>query len=83
VELTEESYTSKCDALALETIQKQESYLGKRVKRGLFKSSVGKIINADINGAINIARKVIGDSFEIQKVVNSGQVFCPKTINIF
>lgn len=80
---TEESYTSKCDSLALETIRKQESYLGKRVKRGLFKSSVGKIINADINGAINIARKVIGDSFEIQKVVNSGQVFCPKTINIF
>lgn len=79
---TEESYTSKCDALALEPIKKQASYLGKRVKRGLFQSNVGKIINADINGAINIARKVIGDSF-VKEIVNSGLVFRPKTINIF
>jgi putative transposase len=79
---TEESYTSKCDALALEAIKKQESYLGKRVKRGLFKSSIGKTINADINGACNIARKVIGDSF-IKEIVNSGLVFRPKVINIF
>lgn len=79
---TEESYTSKCDALALEPIKKQISYLGKRVKRGLFRSSIGKIINADVNGACNIARKVIGDSF-VKEIVNSGLVFRPKTINIF
>jgi putative transposase len=79
---TEESYTSKCDALALEPIKKQVTYLGKRVKRGLFQSSVGKIINADINGACNIARKVIGNSF-VKEIVNSGLVFRPKTINIF
>lgn len=79
---TEESYTSKCDALALEPIKKQVTYLGKRVKRGLFQSSVGKIINADINGACNIARKVIGNSF-VNEIVNSGLVFRPKTINIF
>lgn len=35
----------------------QEKYLGKRIKRGLFKSSVGKVLNADINGAIGILRK--------------------------
>ena len=79
---TEESYTSKCDALALEPIKKQISYLGKRVKRGLFQSNIGKVINADINGACNIARKVIGDSF-VKEIVNSGLVFRPKTINIF
>jgi putative transposase len=79
---TEESYTSKCDALSLELIKKQVSYLGKRVRRGLFQSNVGKIINADINGACNIARKVIGDSF-VKEIVNSGLVFRPKTINIF
>jgi len=78
----EESYTSKCDALALEPIKKQVNYLGKRVKRGLFQSNVGKIINADINGAINIARQVIGNSF-VNEIVNSGLVFRPKTINIF
>lgn len=58
----EESYTSKCDALAKEEIGKHESYLGKRVKRGLFRSSTGRYINADVNGAVNILRKVVGDS---------------------
>ena len=49
-----EAYTSKCDALAFESIEKHESYKGSRIKRGLFKFSVGKLINADINGALNI-----------------------------
>ena len=55
--IVEESYTSKCDHLALEEMKHHESYLGKRTRRGSFKSSVGKIINADINGAIGILRK--------------------------
>jgi IS605 OrfB family transposase len=55
----EESYTSKCDALALEEIEKQNVYLGKRIKRGLFQSSKGVLINADVNGAINILRKYV------------------------
>ena len=57
----EESYTSKCSALDKEYIKKHEKYLGRRVKRGLFESSKGDVINADINGAINIMRKVIPD----------------------
>ncbi len=81
VEVTEESYTSKCDALALEPIKKHETYLGKRKKRGLFQSSIGKILNADVNGAINIGRKVFGDCF-VQNILNSGQAFCPYKINI-
>ena len=35
-----------------------ENYLGKRIRRGLFKSSSGKVLNADINGAVGILRKV-------------------------
>jgi putative transposase len=42
----------------LESLEHHESYLGKRIKRGLFKSSKGRLINADINGAIGILRKV-------------------------
>ncbi len=57
--LVKESYTSKCDSLALEQIGYHEEYLGKRSKRGLFKSSTNKLINADLNGAINIMRKYI------------------------
>lgn len=41
----------------------------------------GKLINADINGAIGIARKVVGDSF-IGKIIDSGFVFNPVRINI-
>jgi putative transposase len=55
----EESYTSKCDSLSLEPVSKQETYLGRRVKRGLFQSSQGVLLNADVNGAINIMRKYI------------------------
>jgi IS605 OrfB family transposase len=54
---TEESYTSKCDALSLESVSKHKKYMGERTKRGLFASKTGVLINADLNGAINIMRK--------------------------
>ncbi|MCK4259284.1 MAG: transposase [Halanaerobiales bacterium] len=73
----EESYTSKCDALAFEEIRKHEAYKGKRVSRGIFLSSTGKLINADVNGALNILRKCKGD-FSVQGIVNRGCVFQPK-----
>lgn len=78
----EESYTSKCDSLALEEIKKHDKYLGKRVKRGLFRSSVGKLINADVNGSLNILRKVVGDSAIISMIINSGWLFQPLRVNI-
>jgi IS605 OrfB family transposase len=62
VTVTEESYTSKCSFLDFEPIKKQSSYLGKRVKRGLFRASNGRKYNADLNGSLNILRKVVGDS---------------------
>jgi len=76
VKLHEESYTSKCDSLALEKLGKHETYLGKRVKRGLFQSSLKKVINADINAAINIGRKVFGDSFA-REIIDRGLCFRP------
>jgi IS605 OrfB family transposase len=57
--LQEESYTSKCSSLDLEEINKHEGYLGKRIKRGLFKTSLDVLIHADVNGSINILRKYI------------------------
>ena len=63
VKLVNEAYTSKCSALDLEPICKQTEYKGKRVKRGLFKNSNGVIINADINGSLNILRKAVGNDF--------------------
>jgi len=79
VKLTEESYTSKCSALELETLKKQKNYLGKRIKRGLFKTSGGKLINADLNGSLNIGRKVVGNDFVISS--HSGCVVQPLRIH--
>lgn len=81
VEVTEESYTSKIDHLAYEKMSKQENYLGKRSKRGLFQSSTGKLINADVNGAVGIARKVFGDSV-IEQIFDSGLAFNPVRVDI-
>lgn len=53
----EESYTSKCSWLDNEEVKKHENYLGKRIKRGLFKTKNGIFINADVNAAANILRK--------------------------
>ncbi len=61
--LQEESYTSKCSFLDVEALQHSESYAGRRVKRGLFRSAQGILLNADINGAANIMRKAVPDAF--------------------
>ena len=55
----EESYTSKCSFLDNEEIKKHDIYNGKRICRGLFKTSMGKIINSDVNGSYNIMKKAI------------------------
>ena len=80
--LTEESYTSKIDHLARESFGHKDNYLGKRIHRGLFKCSNGKVINADVNGAIGILRKVIDES-QFVEIVNRGFVTNPNKINIY
>jgi putative transposase len=79
--LTEESYTSKTDHYANEDMSHRETYLGRRSKRGLFKSSTKKILNADLNGAIGILRKVAHESL-FKQVVSRGEVSTPNRINI-
>ena len=60
----EESYTSKSSYLDNDNIPtyhkgNSQEYLfsGKRITRNLYKSKQGKIINADLNGALNILKK--------------------------
>jgi len=61
---TEESYTSKASFLDDDTLpkfgEKPEGWhaSGTRVRRGLYKTSKGYLVNADCNGAANILRKV-------------------------
>ena len=83
----EESFTSKCDALAEEPIMYHKKYCGERIKRGLFKSKTGRLINADLNGAINIMRKFMSNDnskfinmkFELKNM----NLFNPKRIEIY
>lgn len=82
--VTQEAYTSKCSALDLEPIGKHEQYLGKRKKRGLFVTAEGKLINADSNGSLNIARlglSASGNEIELSELVLSC-VSQPKKLNV-
>lgn len=71
VTVREESYTSKASALDMDVIadfdpkqgKTKPVFSGKRIKRGLYRSSDGHLINADINGAANIGRKELGDEW--------------------
>lgn len=79
---TEESYTSKADHFVYESMEHHDTYSGKRIHRGLFKSSADRIINADVNGAIGILRKVINESY-FHRIVDRGFVINPYKINIY
>lgn len=56
-----ESHTSKCSWLDNEPVKHHDEYVGRRVKRGLFRSGQDIFVNADVNGAANIVRKATGD----------------------
>ena len=58
----EESYTSKASFLDNDDIPvygetENPKFSGRRVKRGLYRSGNGQLINADVNGSYNILRK--------------------------
>ena len=63
----EESYTSKASFLDGDNIPvygetDNPKFSGRRVKRGLYKTSKGQLINADVNGSYNIMRKGLKDN---------------------
>lgn len=53
----EESHTSKCSFLDNESVEHHDSYVGKRIKRGIFRTAKGLLINADVNAGYNIIVK--------------------------
>ena len=68
--LTEEAYTSKASFLDRDPLptyrEGQETepvFCGKRITRGLYRASDGRLINADCNGSLNVIRKVAPDAF--------------------
>lgn len=61
--LTEESYTSGTSFLDEELPIKENYNKSRRIKRGLFRSNSGKLINSDVNGAYQIMKKVFPKVF--------------------
>lgn len=83
----EESYTSKSsffdkDILPKFKVDKSQTYsfLGKRIKRGLYQTSKGYILNADVNGALNILRK--SNVVDLTALYSRGVVDTPARIRI-
>ena len=86
---TEESYTSKSshldnDPLPIYKEGESHSFTGKRISRGLYRWSKG-IINADLNGAIGIIKKVVPEALDsLIEIRNRGAGFAPfKVMNTF
>ena len=84
----EESYTSKASALDHDPVPQyadnnnvKHCFSGSRVKRGLYRTKNGLLLNADVNGALNILRKEIGDSF-MKSVADEGLVFRPRRVTL-
>ncbi len=68
--VTEASYTSKASFLDADPLPvygapeaEKATFSGRRVKRGLYRAADGTLINADVNGAYNIIRKVAPEAF--------------------
>lgn len=77
---TEESYTSITSYLDKEEPIKDNANKARRQHRGLFVSNKGKKINADVNSAYQIMKKVIGD--KVIKPIGKGSIFIPRKVTM-
>jgi len=83
----EESYTSKASFFDGDKIPKYNQddpkdykFSGRRIKRGLYKTKKGILINADVNGALNILKK--SSVVSLETLYSSGEVDTPVRIRI-
>jgi putative transposase len=87
--ITEEAYTSKASYLDGDSLykfgEKPDGWKssGQRVRRGLYKSRDGLVINADCNGSANIMRKV-ATQLDLNLVeVGRASLTVPQRIDLF
>ena len=83
----EESYTSKASFFDKDYIPiynndnpKKYVFSGKRVKRGLYKTKDGKLLNADVNAALNILSK--SKVVDLTVLYNRGELDTPVRIRV-
>jgi putative transposase len=61
--LVDEEFTSGTSFIDQEEPTEENYNIKRRIKRGLFKSNSGTLINADVNGAYQIVKKVYPNAF--------------------
>lgn len=71
----EESYTSKASFLDDDDIPvygeiENPTFSGRRIKRGLYRTNDGRLINADVNGSYNIMKKGLWNTGRILHIEN-------------
>ena len=87
--ITEEAYTSKASYLDGDSLYKHGEKpagwkpSGQRVKRGLYRTASGWLINSDANGAANIARKVATQLGLDLAELGRGALILPQRIDLF
>ena len=87
--ITEEAYTSSSSYLDGDNLykfgEKPEGWKpsGQRIKRGLYRTANGWLINADANGAANIARKVATQLGLDLIEVGRGSLTLPRRVDLF
>ena len=75
-----EDYTSGTSFLDNELPVKENYDYSRRIKRGLFKSKSGLLINSDVNAALQIMRKVFPNAFDKRYGIEG--VLTPVVINV-
>ncbi len=87
--ITEEAYTSKASFLDGDSLPKYGekpkdwSASGERVKRGLYRTSLGFLVNADCNGSANIMKKVATQLRLNLAEVGMGSLTLPRRVDLF
>ena len=82
----EESYTSKASFWDKDEIpvwnkeHKEYKFSGKRIHRGLYRTANGKLLNADVNGALNILRK--SNVVSLKTLYGRGELSTPIRIRV-
>ena len=83
VVFVDEAYTSGCSAIDEESLSKTDYDKSRRIKRGLFKTG-NKVINADVNGSLNIMRKHLkkGTPKMVKQIRDMGEVDTPERLRV-
>lgn len=84
----EESYTSKASFWDRDDIpvyqpgqEETHEFSGKRIHRGMYRTREGKLLNADVNGALNILRK--SNVVDLTVLYGKGAVNTPVRLSVF